>query len=102
MMMMQPAIVTQPMTDACRSELARKKDLASLSKVEFAAFTEGKAAQILPIGPFTEEGPTIEKLHAFIEADGLKLTGKHHEIYLSDTRRAAPAKWKTIIRQPVE
>jgi hypothetical protein len=102
MMIMQPAIVAQPMVDACRSELARKKNLAALSKVEFAAFNEGKAAQILHIGPFTEEGPTIEKLHAFIEASGWKLAGKHHEIYLSDIRRAAPAKWKTIIRQPVE
>ena len=102
MMIMQPALITAPLVDACRAELARKKDLASLSKVEFAAFNEGKAAQILHIGPFTEECPTIEKLHRFIEAQGLKLAGKHHEIYLSDIRRAAPEKWKTIIRQPVE
>lgn len=102
MMIMQPPIVTQSMAETCRSELARKKDLAALAKVEFAAFEEGKAAQILHVGPFTEEGPTVAKLHAFIEAQGFKLAGKHHEIYLSDTRRAAPAKWKTIIRQPVE
>jgi len=102
MMIMQPPIVTQPMVETCRSELARKKDLAALSKVEFAAFSEGKAAQILHVGPFTEEGPTIQKLHAFIESRGLNLSGKHHEIYLSDIRRAAPAKWKTLIRQPVE
>lgn len=81
---------------------ARKKDLRALPQVEFASFKEGKAAQILHIGPFTEEGPTIERLHQLIEAQGLKLTGKHHEIYLSDIRRAAPAKWKTIIRQPAE
>ena len=102
LMIMQPPVVAQPMLETCRSELARKKNLPALSKVEFAAFTEGKAAQILHIGPFTEEGATIEKLHAFIHAQGLKLSGKHHEIYLSDIRRAAPAKWKTIIRQPVE
>ena len=90
------------MADTCRSELARKKDLASLSKVAFAAFKEGKAAQIRHIGPFSEEGPTIAKLHAFIAASGYKLAGKHHEIYLSDIRRTKPAKWKTIIRQPVE
>jgi hypothetical protein len=101
LMIMQPAIVTQPVVDTCRAELARKKDLAALSKVEFAAFLEGKAAQILHIGPFSEEGPTVEKLHGFIEANGLKLAGKHHEIYLSDIRRAAPANWKTLIRQPV-
>jgi hypothetical protein len=102
LMIMQPAIVTKAIVDARRSELARKKDLPALSKVKFAAFNEGKAAQILHIGAFSEEGPTIATLHAFIEASGFKLAGKHHEIYLSDIRRAAPAKWKTIIRQPVE
>jgi hypothetical protein len=102
LMIMQPAIVTQPIVEACRAELARKKDLAALSQVKFAAFNEGKAAQVLHIGPFSEEGPTIQKLHAFIQANGLKLAGKHHEIYLSDIRKAAPEKWKTIIRQPVE
>jgi hypothetical protein len=54
------------------------------------------------IGPFSEEGPTIEKLHAFIADKGSQIRGKHHEIYLSDIRRAAPAKWKTIIRQPLQ
>jgi hypothetical protein len=102
LMIMQPAIVTQPIVEGCRAELARKKDLAALAQVKFAAFNEGKAAQVLHIGPFSEEGPTIQKLHAFIQANGLKLAGKHHEIYLSDIRKAAPEKWKTIIRQPVE
>lgn len=102
MMIMQPAIVTQAIVDTCRAELARKKGLPALPKVRFSACDEGKAAQILHIGPFSEEGPTIAKLHAFIAASGFKLAGKHHEIYLSDIRRAAPAKWKTIIRQPVE
>jgi len=102
MMIMQPAIVTKSVVETCRSQLAGKKDLAALAKVKFAAFKEGKAAQILHVGPFSEEGPTVSKLHGFIEASGLKLTGKHHEIYLSDKRRAAPAKWRTIIRQPVE
>jgi hypothetical protein len=102
MMIMQPEVVTQAIVTACRSDLTRKKDLPALSKVEFAAFKEGKAAQILHVGPFSEEGPTIQKLHDFIQAQGLKLAGKHHEIYLSDIRRAAPEKWKTIIRQPVE
>lgn len=102
LMIMQPSLVTQPMVETCRSALARKKDLAALSSVEFAAFKEGKAAQILHVGPFSEEGPTIQKLHEFIAAQGLKLAGKHHEIYLSDIRRAAPAKWKTLIRQPAE
>lgn len=102
LMIMQPAAVTESLVETCRSEVARKKDLPALANVEFGAFAEGKAAQILHVGPFTEEGPTIERLHRFIEAQGLKLAGKHHEIYLSDIRRAAPAKWKTVIRQPAE
>lgn len=102
LMIMQPEIVTKAIVETCRSELARKKDLPALPEVKFAARNEGKAAQILHIGPFSDEGPTIARLHAFIAASGFKLAGKHHEIYLSDIRRADPAKWKTIIRQPVE
>ncbi|HEX5738387.1 MAG TPA: GyrI-like domain-containing protein [Hydrogenophaga sp.] len=64
-------------------------------------FTEGRCAQVLHVGPFSEEGPVIERVHAFInERSGLR--GKHHEIYLSDVRRADPAKWKTILRQPMK
>ena len=58
-----------------------------------------KTDQIMHIGPFSEEGPTVEKLHHSIEENGSQKKGKHHEIYLSDFRRAAPEKWKTIIRQ---
>jgi len=54
------------------------------------------------IGPFSEEGPTIERIHKFIQDKEYSQTGKHHEIYLSDIRKAAPEKWKTIIRQPIE
>jgi len=78
-----------------------KKGLLSLSKLRFDEFAEGRCAQTLHIGPFTEEGPTIRRVHDFILARG-SLSGKHHEIYLSDIRRAAPAKWKTIIRQPMQ
>ena len=53
------------------------------------------------IGPFSKEGPTVQKLHSFIKDSGKKIIGKHHEVYLSDIRRAAPEKWKTIIRQPM-
>ena len=62
---------------------------------------EGRAAQVMHIGPYAAEAPTIERLHAFIREHGCELTGKHHEIYLGDPRRAAPEKLKTIIRQPV-
>ena len=53
------------------------------------------------IGPFSDEGPTVEKLHTFIDESAGKRRGKHHEIYLSDIRRANTEKWKTVLRQPM-
>lgn len=98
-MIMQPAMVTSEMVDTAFDQ-ARKKGLAAVFKARFESFHEGLCAQILHIGPFTAEGPTIAKVHDFIQARG-ELKGKHHEIYLSDTRKADPAKWKTVIRQPM-
>ncbi len=100
-MMMQPEYVTTELFQEGVEQVKKKKDLSALPNIRFEAFHEGKAAQIMHIGPFSEEGPTVEKVHAFIEESGHKLSGKHHEIYLSDIRRADPAKWKTIVRQPM-
>ena len=99
-MIMQPDILSQDEVEEAISRTAEKKELPALPMLEFNPFTEGKAAQIMHIGPFSEEGPTILKLHEFIAANGFQRRGKHHEIYLSDIRRAAPEKWRTIIRQP--
>jgi hypothetical protein len=101
MMIMQPAIVTQQIIEAAIAEVAKKKKLPAISLLRFESFTEGRCAQILHVGPFSEEGPTIERLHQHIQSHA-KLSGKHHEIYLSDIRKAAPDKWKTIIRQPLK
>lgn len=101
LMIMQPEFVTKKMVQEAIKQVKAKKNPPSLPLVRFESFEEGEAAQIMHIGPFSEEGPTIEKLHAFIESSGRERKGKHHEIYLSDIRRAAPEKWKTIIRQPV-
>lgn len=101
LMIMQPDFITKQMVSEAISEVKRKKTLVSLPLVRFETFREGKAAQTLHIGPFSEEGPTIEKVHRFIEERGRHRVGKHHEIYLSDIRRAAPEKWKTIVRQPM-
>lgn len=100
-MIMQPEFITPQLVAEAVREVQRKKNLPALPLVRFEAFREGKAAQIMHIGPFSEEGPTIEKLHSFIENSGSRMIGKHHEIYLSDIRRAAPGKWKTIVRQPM-
>lgn len=101
LMIMQPEFITQEIVEKIRAEVKRKKNPASMSLVRFESFQEGKAAQIMHVGPFSEEGPTVEKLHSFIKARGSQKAGRHHEIYLSDIRRAAPEKWKTIIRQPI-
>jgi hypothetical protein len=99
MMIMQPDFITGEDFNAAVAA-CRKKDLASLDKVRFTRFTEGKAAQLMHIGPYLAEGPNIRKIHAKIQEIGGKLSGKHHEVYLSDPRRAGPAKLKTVLRQP--
>ena len=101
-MIMQPGYVTNDLFIEAQEQLKKKKNNPVLREVKLESFFEGKTAQIMHIGPFSEEGPTIEKLHKHIEANGQKLVGKHHEIYLSDIRRSAPEKWKTIIRQPMK
>ncbi len=100
-MIMQPEYVTPSVVAEGFEQVKKKKNPAALSRVRLEAFSEGKAAQIMHLGPFSEEGPTVEKVHAFIKESGFKLSGRHHEIYLSDIRKAAPEKWKTIIRQPI-
>lgn len=100
-MIMQPLFVTRELVERAIADVKKKKNLITISKVRFEGFEEGKSAQIMHIGPFSEEGPTIERVHEFIETIG-KRRGKHHEIYLSDIRKAAPSKWKTIVRQPLK
>src|SRR3990172_4067335 len=95
MMIMQPDAVTREMVDAAL-ELGKKKGLAAIPRLRFETFAEGLSAQILHVGPFSAEGPTVARLHDFIDAHGRR-RGKHHEIYLSDIRKADPAKWKTVI-----
>lgn len=95
-----PDAVTDTMASEVIPAVTANKGLASGSKARVEDFTEGVAAQILHVGPYADEAPTIEELHRFIEGSGHRLVGKHHEIYLSDPRRADPAKMRTIIRQP--
>lgn len=96
-----PDEVTAADVSRAKKELREKKDPPGLPKLRFKKFTEGKAVQIMHIGPYSAEGPTIRALHQFAKDSGFRLTGKHHEIYMGDPRRSAPEKLKTIIRQPV-
>ena len=100
MMIMQPDFLPASAIHAAIAAVKQKKNLAALGELRLERLTEGRCAQTLHIGPFSEEGPTIQRVHEFIEQRG-SLAGKHHEIYLSDIRRADPAKWRTIIRQPM-
>ncbi|MBC8204333.1 GyrI-like domain-containing protein [bacterium] len=101
-MIMQPDWVSKEMIEAAIEEVRRKKNPPALDKLRFETYHEGLSAQIMHIGPYSGERPTILKLHDFIENEGYDRRGKHHEIYLSDPRRTAPEKLRTVIRQPVE
>ena len=101
LMIMQPEFISRSMGDEATDAVMQKKQPDALPRVRFESFTEGRAVQTMHVGPFSEEGPTIEKLHAAIEELDCSRSGKHHEIYLSDMRRAAPEKWRTVLRQPM-
>jgi len=102
-MIMQPDVVSEDLYNQVVKQVRQKKPLKCLDKLRFNSYDEGRAAQVLYIGPYSGEGPTIQGLHEFIKEQGGTLhdVGKHHhEIYLSDPGRTAPEKLKTIIRQP--
>jgi len=100
LMIMQPKFITKKMFQLALEKVKEAKNPTGLSLVRFESYEEGMVAQTMHIGPFSEEGPAVARVHSFIQENGKNLRGKHHEIYLSDIRRAAPDKWKTIIRQP--
>lgn len=101
MMIALPPQATSDAVAGARAAAAKKKSLETIGRVREERLAEGLAAQVLHRGPYRDEGPTVERLHRFIEAQGCDLAGKHHEIYLGDPRRTAPEKLRTIIRQPV-
>ncbi|HET8984431.1 MAG TPA: GyrI-like domain-containing protein [Trueperaceae bacterium] len=100
LLIMQPDVVTADLVGDVMGVVAEKKPLPALRDLRFKAFAEGRSAQLLHVGPFSTEGPTIERIHQHIVGMGHDLAGKHHEIYLSDIRKGDPARWKTVIRQP--
>ncbi|WP_460446190.1 GyrI-like domain-containing protein [Angustibacter aerolatus] len=96
-----PDWVTGEHVEAAR-DAARRSAPPALDRVRLEPFDEGLVVQTLHVGPYDEEGPVIEALHAFAAAQGLRLTGHHHEVYLGDPRRSTPDRLRTILRQPVE
>lgn len=98
-MIMQPDFITEELFEQIKKEVQTKKELPALPALRFESFEEGSCAQLLHIGPYSEEAENIQRLHSFINERGT-LTGKHHEIYISDPRKTAPEKLRTILRQP--
>ena len=101
MMIMQPEFVTVTHVAQALEQAARKKNIPMLQQLRFEPFHEGLAAQIMHIGPYSAEPPTVAKLHAFIAENEYHERGKHHEIYLRDPLRTTPERLKTILRHPI-
>ena len=107
LMIMQPDVVTEGIFAAGLAELERKRGSSpAFEHLKIGSFDEGLSVQVLHVGPYAEETATVERMRAFMEANGLRdlvgYGGKHHEIYLGDPRRAAPEKLKTVLRHPTE
>jgi hypothetical protein len=103
MMIGRPDWITEEMVAAAVDRVAQRRPSAALEGLRTLTLTEGRCVQILHIGSYDDETPVLERLHReFLPAHGLTFNGDHHEIYLSDARRTAPAKLRTILRQPVK
>lgn len=97
-----PEWITREHVETARETAAKRTGAGALHSVRLEHHDEGLSVQTLHIGPYDDEAPVLARMHTeFIPAQSLRLAGKHHEIYLSDPRRTAAARLKTILRQPV-
>jgi hypothetical protein len=101
LMIRTPKFVTQSDIAGAREALVKRGKKAAADQVELRALTEGTCVQALHVGSYDDEGKTVGAMRAFAARQGLRIAGAHHEIYLSDPRRGAPSKLRTILRQPV-
>lgn len=102
-MIMVPEWTTPEMVSRTVEKAAARNDALDFPAVRLDTIAEGPAIQALHVGAYDDEGPLIEQMHhEFIPENALKMTGKHHEIYLSDARRAEPSRLRSILRQSVE
>ena len=89
--------------EAVAAARLKKKSLPGLDRVRIESLDEGLCMQLLHVGSYDDEAPALARLHGeVLPAEGLRERGRHHEVYLSDPRRVAPEKLKTVVRQPVE
>lgn len=102
MMILQPEWLGPDSLEAVRDQLAGTAAPERLDEVRWGTLHEGRCVQTLHVGSYDDETPVLEEMHErFIPAHGLQMAGVHHEIYLSDARKVAPEKLRTILRQPV-
>jgi hypothetical protein len=101
-MIVQPDPIDAAVMVSSIEEARAMKELTALERLRYERWEEGSCAQVLHVGPYADEGPTIVRLHEAIAAAGYQPWGRHHEIYLGDPRRSAPEKLRTILRHPVE
>lgn len=98
----QPPGVDADVAGRAIAQVRAKRPTAALDRLRLMSWAEGRCAQLLHIGPYSGEAPSIVRLHSAIAAAGYRPSGHHHEIYLSDPRRTAPERLRTILRQPIE
>lgn len=97
-----PDYVSRAMLPTAIDQVISKKEIPMAEKIEWYDMTEGKCVQMLHKGPFDKEPETLKQMAAFMQAHHFQQNGMHHEIYLSDFRKTAPDKLKTILREPVK
>lgn len=102
LMILQPRIVTKSLMKKALVEVEQKKNLEAPASLRLETFKEGLSVQVMHLGPYAEETHSLRKLDEFVAAHGLEMKYKHHEIYMSDPRRAKPQNMKTILRHPVK
>ncbi len=101
LMMMIPDAIPESFIETMRTEVAEKKDLPRLADVRVETYAEGPSVQIMYVGAYDKETPTIRRILAYAADEGYEIAGPHHEIYIGDPNRAAPEKLKTVLRYPV-
>ena len=102
LMIMQPEWISETMVNTALEEVRTKKNPAAIEGVYIKSYHEGPSLQLLHLGSFDAEAPKLHELHhQYMPAHGYDFAGNHHEIYLSDMRKVAPEKLRTILRQPV-
>ena len=102
MLIAQPDWIDDALVIEAVAAVRAKGEKPALDRLRFDRLHEGTSVQILHVGSYDGEAPTLARLHdEWMPQHGLTFNGDHHEIYLSDARRTAPAKLRTVLRQPV-